>query len=57
MRVSGVALRATEGDDPLIPRDVILPVELPREQSTFELLLTRERITEQKVEVLFTRPQ
>ena len=57
VRVSGVALRATEGEDPLIPRDVILPVELPRKQSTFELLLTRERITEQKVEVLFTRPQ
>lgn len=55
VRVSGVALRALGKGESLIPRDVILPVERPRKQSALELLLTRQRVMEQRVDVVFTR--
>ena len=56
-RPCGLALRARDGDRPLVPLDVILPVERPRDQSTIEVLLLRKKITERVIEVQFGLPR
>ncbi len=53
----GLALRGASGERALVARDVLLPVMKTREDSYFEQVLLRRRVTERVIIVEFGLPQ